>query len=517
VSFRRRITIASASAVAIAVAIASLLTYVLVRNSLRGQVDASLRERAGVYIDHVTNPPPRLTPARAAALATLSGGGRTSLFAGGGAGAGGAGGGGSAGGRGSAGGGSGSGSGLGSRFGTGATGATGSTGLLFRIPVNPGEGTGYSQVITSSGSAVRLPASSVRLPVGAQSRALAGAGTGSSIVDATVDGQHMRILTVGFEPGHAVEVARPLGEVDSVLGNIRLILVLLTAGGIALAAVLGRFVAGTAIVPVRRLTDAAEHVAATQDLSKRIEDAGRDELGRLATSFNSMLDVLAGTMAALDESARAQRQLVADASHELRTPVTSLRTNIEILEQADQLEEGDRRRLIADVVEQLEELSALVGDLIELARDETRHETPEEIRLDTLVSEAIARAVLHAPAARFDIELEETVVSGVPSRLDRAINNVLDNAVKFAGTDQPIEVRLAGGELTVRDHGPGIDANELEHVFDRFYRGEKARALPGSGLGLAIVRQVVDLHGGRVALERPDGGGTLARLRLPTA
>ncbi|HEY5198196.1 MAG TPA: HAMP domain-containing sensor histidine kinase [Solirubrobacteraceae bacterium] len=507
-SFRRRITIASAGAVAIAVAIASLLTYVLVRDSLRGQVDTSLRQRAAVYINHVTNPPPKLSPARAAALATLTGGRGADPFV--------------------------LGRGAQARHGTqaadgappsellygqnqGADGATGATGLLFRIPVNPAEGAGYSQVISASGPAVKLPASSVVLPVSAQSRTLARKGSGSRIFDATVDGQHLRILTVGFEPGHAVEVARPLAEVDSVLGNIRLILVLLTAGGIALAAVLGRFVAGAAVVPVRRLTDAAEHVAETQDLSKRIEDGGPDELGRLATSFNSMLDVLAGTMAALDESARAQRQLVADASHELRTPVTSLRTNIEILEQADQLEEGDRRRLIADVVEQLEELSALVGDLIELARDETRHEAPEEIRLDTLISEAIARAVLHAPTARFDVELEETIVSGVPSRLDRAINNVLDNAVKFAGTEQPIEVRLAGGELTVRDHGPGIDATELPHVFDRFYRGAKARALPGSGLGLAIVRQVIDLHGGSVAIERAVGGGTLARVRLPTA
>jgi two-component system, OmpR family, sensor histidine kinase MprB len=485
VSFRRRITIASASAVAIAVAIASLLTYVLVRDSLRGQVDASLRQRAAAYINHVLNPPPKLSAAKQAALEALTGGGRYFPFGG--------------------------------NRGIHAT-TTSTNPFLFQIPVSAGEGVGYSQVVTSSGSATKLPASAVTLPVDAESRSLARKGKGSAIFDAEVDDQHVRILTVGFEPGHAVEVARPLGEVDSVLGNIRLILVLLTAGGIALAAVLGRFVAGAVVAPVRRLTDAAEHVAETQDMTERIENAGRDELGRLATSFNAMLDVLAGTMQALDESARAQRQLVADASHELRTPVTSLRTNIEILEQSDQLDAGDRQRLIADVVEQLEELSALVGDLIELARDdETRHELPEDIRLDTLVSEAIARAVLHAPAAQFDVELEETIVSGVPARLDRAVNNVLDNAVKFAGTGQPIEVRLAGGELTVRDHGPGIDAAELPHVFDRFYRGAKARALPGSGLGLAIVRQVIDLHGGRVALERPPDGGTLARLRLPTA
>jgi two-component system sensor histidine kinase MprB len=229
-----------------------------------------------------------------------------------------------------------------------------------------------------------------------------------------------------------------------------------------------------------------------------------------------MLDALDGTMRALDESARAQRQLVADASHELRTPVTSLRTNIEILQQASELPEGERTKLVADVVEQLEELSALVGDLIELARDDERREAPEEIRFDTLVAEAIARAKLHAPDASFDVALEETVVSGVPARLDRAVNNLLDNAVKFAGVERPIQVRLGGGELTVRDHGPGIDADDLPHVFDRFYRGATARALPGSGLGLAIVRQVVELHDGEVAIEAAPGGGTLARLRLPT-
>jgi two-component system sensor histidine kinase MprB len=297
---------------------------------------------------------------------------------------------------------------------------------------------------------------------------------------------------------------------------VRLVLVLLTAGGVALAVVLGRFVAGAAVAPVRRLTNAAEHVAATQDLGQRIDDVGRDELGRLATSFNGMLDALDGTMRALDESARAQRQLVADASHELRTPVTSLRTNIEILQQAEDLPEAERTRLVSDVVEQLEVLSALVGDLIELARDDERQETPEEIRLDRLVAEAVARAVRHAPDARFEVELEETVVSGVPSRLDRAVNNLLENAVKFAGTDRPIEVRLAGGHLTVRDHGPGIEAADLPHVFDRFYRGASARALPGSGLGLAIVRQVVDLHQGEVSVETPAGGGTLAHMRLPT-
>jgi two-component system sensor histidine kinase MprB len=493
VSFRRRITLAAATAVAVAVAIASLLTYVLVRDQLRGEIDSSLRSRAEGYVQRVLATQPGATAGTAVAGLRGPGGEVGLIFdqhrAGGL---------------------------LVGGPGAPSPAAAGVPALHFGISVRPGEGVGFAQVVNGTGSAAKLPASQVALPVTAATRALARTGRGSVLTDARVGGQHIRILTVGFAPGLAVEIARPLGEVDSVLGKVRLVLILLTAGGIALAAVLGRFVAGAAVAPVRRLTYAAEHVAATQDLGQRIEDAGRDELGRLATSFNGMLDALDGTMRKLDESARAQRQLVADASHELRTPVTSLRTNIEILQQAAELPEAERTKLVADVVEQLEELSALVGDLIELARDDERQQAPEEIRLDMLVAEAVTRAIRHAPDARFDVELEETVVSGVPARLDRAVNNVLDNAVKFAGTERPIEVRLAGGELTVRDHGPGIEAGDLPHVFDRFYRGASARALPGSGLGLAIVRQVVDLHQGQVAIEAAAGGGTLARLRLPT-
>jgi two-component system sensor histidine kinase MprB len=294
------------------------------------------------------------------------------------------------------------------------------------------------------------------------------------------------------------------------------ILAIVAAIGIALAALLGWFVARTTLAPVRRLTAAAEHVAATNDLAARIGDERRDELGRLARSFNAMLGALDGTMRALDESARAQRQLVADASHELRTPVTSLRTNIEFLQQSPQLAGEERTRLIADVVVQLEELSELVSDLIELARDDEQVAEPlEEVRLDILVGEAVERAQLHAPQARFDVKLEATLVSAVPSRLGRAVNNLLDNAVKFAGTQSPIEVRLENGELAIRDHGPGIDPDELPHIFDRFFRGARSRALPGSGLGLAIVRQVAERQGGTVSAGPAPGGGTIVRLRVP--
>ena len=228
-----------------------------------------------------------------------------------------------------------------------------------------------------------------------------------------------------------------------------------------------------------------------------------------------MLTVLDETIHKLDESARVQRRLVADASHELRTPVTSIRTNIEILERADELPAGERTRLVNDVVEQLEELTALINDLIELAREDEHIDSREELRFDILVTEAIDRARLHAPQVRFEVSLAPTLVTGVPSRLDRAVNNLLDNAVKFAGTEAPIEVRLHDGELEVRDHGPGIDADELPHIFDRFFRGAHSRALPGSGLGLAIVRQVAELHAGTVSAAAAPGGGTVVRMRVP--
>jgi len=311
-------------------------------------------------------------------------------------------------------------------------------------------------------------------------------------------------------------IDRSLSEQDATLAHLRVVLLVVAAIGIALAALLGWFVGRTTVAPVRRLTAAAEHVAATNDLAARIDETRRDELGSLARSFNAMLHALDGTMRALDESARSQRQLVADASHELRTPVTSLRTNIEFLQQSEELEPEARRRLISDVVTQLEELSELVSDLIELARnDEEITEPLEDVRLDVLVSESIEWARLHSPQARFDVTLEETVVSAVPSRLGRAVNNLLDNAVKFAGTDAPIEVRLSDGELAIRDHGPGIDPAELPHIFDRFFRGARSRSLPGSGLGLAIVRQVVERHAGSVTAAAAPGGGTIVRLRMP--
>ena len=283
---------------------------------------------------------------------------------------------------------------------------------------------------------------------------------------------------------------------------------MLALAGIALAVVLSRLATRTAIRPVTQLTETAEHVATTRDLSRRIEAQGEDEVSRLATSFNTMLE-------ALERSQRAQRQLVADASHELRTPLTSLRTNLEVLARGGPPDAGDRDRLRADLVAQLEELTALVGDLVELARDE-EPEAPavEDVRLDRLVAAAVERARRHAPAVTFATELEPALVQGVPPRLDRAVANLLDNAAKWSPPGGVVDVRLHDGELTVRDRGPGISGRRGQ-VFDRFFRADSARGRPGSGLGLAIVRQVAEFHGGTVAAEAADGGGALLRLRLP--
>ena len=219
-------------------------------------------------------------------------------------------------------------------------------------------------------------------------------------------------------------------------------------------------------------------------------------------------------LGALEESTRSQRQLVADASHELRTPLTSLRTNIEVLATERTLPPGERQRLLSDVVEQLGEMTTLISELIELAREEQSPEAQEDVRLDLLAADAVERTRRNRPGIEFKTDLNESLVQGVPRTIERAVANLLDNAAKWSPAGGEVEVGVRDGELTVRDHGPGIAPEDLPYVFDRFYRASSARGLPGSGLGLAIVRQVAEAHGGTVVAERAEGGGTLMRMRL---
>jgi two-component system, OmpR family, sensor histidine kinase MprB len=317
-------------------------------------------------------------------------------------------------------------------------------------------------------------------------------------------------MTFQYQPvrGYAVEVARSLGATDQALSRIKLLLFLIAVVGIAVAAGLGLAVSGAALAPVRRLTQTTEEVTETRDLSRRIQAGGRDELSRLADSFNTML-------AALEESARAQRQLVSDASHELRTPLTSLRTNIEVLSRDGVLDPKERENLLRDVSEQLIEMSALVAELVELARGDEKAADPEDVRLDLVAAEAIDRTRRNRPGVTFRPQLEESLVRGVPSTIERAVSNLLDNAAKWSPPGGEVDVTVRNGEVAVRDRGPGIAEEDVPFVFDRFYRAPSARSMPGSGLGLAIVRQVAEAHGGTVCVETPTDGGTRMRLTLP--
>jgi two-component system sensor histidine kinase MprB len=350
------------------------------------------------------------------------------------------------------------------------------------------------------------PRASVKLPVSDEVIAVARGERGRFFSDAHVRGTHFRVLTMPVHGG-ALRVARSLTEVDGSLGHIKNLLILIAGGGIAIAAALGLAVSRAALAPVRRLTTATENVTKTGDLSDRIEVGGRDELSRLAASFNAML----GT---LEESSRAQRQLVADASHELRTPLTSLRTNIEVLASERQLPAGERERLLTDVVDQLSEMTTLISGLIDLARGEQRTVEQEEVRLDLVAADAVERARRDRPAVTFTTDLRESMVQGIPATIERAVANLLDNAAKWSPPNADVEVAVRDGQVSVRDHGPGIDEEDLPYIFDRFYRSRSARGRPGSGLGLAIVRQVADAHGGEVVAEQAEGGGTRMTLRL---
>ncbi len=458
-SFRLRIALAGAVAVAVAIAAASAATYLVVRGQLRSDVDEALQDRAGAVFGRIGFDP-----------------------------------------------------------------ASGDN--VFDTPRQPlGQAPIYIQLVPETGDPIlpRDGRADALIPVLPRDRTVATGDAESFYRDVTVSDTHLRVLTIpavaGRRPGernggqeagtrYAVQLARSLDEVDGTLARLRHWLLAVALGGIGIAGGLGLLVARTALAPVRRLTKTAEGVTETGDLSRRIDPTGRDELGRLAETFNTML-------ASLEESARSQRQLVADASHELRTPLTSLRTNIDVLVRAHLLPTDEREGLLRDVSDQLKEMSLLVSELVELARGDRAAADPDDVRLDLVVADAIARTERNRSGVSIVASLEESMIWGVRESVDRAVSNLLDNAAKWSPPGDPIEVGVAGGEVTVRDRGPGIAEADLPFVFDRFYRATSARSLPGSGLGLAIVKQVADAHGGSVAAEAATGGGTLMRLQFP--
>ena len=387
------------------------------------------------------------------------------------------------------------------------------------LPPNAGGPAPYWQIVGPDRSVLDNSGGQL-LPTDSTTEAVAAGRPSTVLRDVTFGGTHLRViafrdsLTSG-EPV-AVELARPLGGVDHVLSQLRLVLILLCAGGIALAAALGRVAARRVLAPLAEVAQTAQEIGETDDLSRRLRIHADDEVGQLAVRFNTMLERLEGSRAALDQSVRAQRQLVADASHELRTPVTSLRTNIEVLLAEAELDHEDRRRLLSDVVEQSEELTTLVGDLIELARGDQPVESTDDVRLDRVVAESVDWARRNASGVRFEVALEPVIVEGAPERLARAINNLLDNAARHSPPGGVVEVTVDTDGVRVRDHGTGIAEEDLPYVFDRFFRGANSRGRQGSGLGLAIVRQVAEQHGGSAtAANAPDGGAVFA-LHLPT-
>jgi two-component system sensor histidine kinase MprB len=369
----------------------------------------------------------------------------------------------------------------------------------------------YMQVVFPDGRVVGRGNEAGLLPADESTLQIARGAAGEELRDVTVDGVHLRVLTAPLRNGlGAIQVARPLDEIDRQLDRIVLVLLVLGASGVALGVGLGAIVARMALAPVARFTRRTEELAADADPSERIEVRGHDELARLARSFNATLD-------ALERSVEAQRGLVADASHELRTPVASLRANIQTLEDAERLPEAERAALRDDIIQELDELTALVADIVELARGAKPGDAVDDVRLDEIAAAVVERARARAGEwLEFSAELEPTLVRGEPGRIQRAISNLVDNAVKWSPPGAAVELRLADGELTVRDHGPGFAEADLLHVFERFYRAPAARGMPGSGLGLAIVRQAAEAHGGAAVAANAAGGGALLRVSFGT-
>ena len=353
-----------------------------------------------------------------------------------------------------------------------------------------------------------LPGSlkAVKVAIAARGHAVSLSGT-PHFSNTVVGGVHSRVLTLSNQLAN-VRVTTSLVDVDRNLSRLKWLLVFISIGGAGVAAILGLLVSNRALAPLRRLTTTTERIVDTGDLSKRTGLRGRDEISRLSLRLDELLS-------SLESSLAAQRQLVADASHELRTPITTLRANVELLADPQALGDAERTELLRDVREELEAMTTLVGELVELARGEELDASQAELRLDEVVRGVVERAARRWPGVEFRTQLERCTVLGVPQRVERAVSNLLDNAGKWSPEHGAVvDVAVRGGVVEVRDHGPGIDEEDAPLVFNRFYRSAAARALPGAGLGLAIVKQIADAHGGSVRAENAPDGGAVVRLRL---
>jgi two-component system, OmpR family, sensor histidine kinase MprB len=472
-SLRARMGLGAGVAVAVAVIAVAVSAYAGTSSELRGQIDNSLRK----LTTNILAPPPNQGnggPGRP--------GGQFQ-------------------------------SGIGFRaFGEGPCERDEGTGIDARNAPSFGGAAGTVTLIypSSCGGGSYVPtAQASKIPIDSRMKTLADTGSGQYFTEMHVNGTHIRVLVTGIGRDGALAVALPLTEVDTSLSSQLLLLTVIAAAGIALAALLGFLVARTAIAPITRFTRQTEAIAAKPELieSERVKVEGTDELARLARTFNTTLD-------ALERSIESQRNLVADASHELRTPIASIRANLQLLRDEELLSLEDRAALRGDMIHELDELTALVSDVVELARGSKPSAAPGEVRVDEIAGDAVERTRRRAPELTIEAALEPTLVHGEGERIARAVSNLLDNARKWNPPGETIEVELRGGTLSVRDHGPGFHEEDLPVVFDRFHRARDARSKPGSGLGLAIVRQAAEAHGGFAEASNAPGGGALLRLNF---
>jgi two-component system sensor histidine kinase MprB len=364
-----------------------------------------------------------------------------------------------------------------------------------------------TQILDSKGNVVSYITGQPKLTVDAKDRQLARDGGQPRFRDITVGDTSYRVLTVPVPNHGAVQIARSIEADEEILNSLDARLLLIALAGTLLAASLAWVIARRIVRPIEDLTRTATVVATTQNLDNPITVTRSDEIGRLASSFNSMLD-------ALRTSREQQRRLVLDASHELRTPLTALRTNIDLLGRARNFNEEQRDELIGATDQELRELTDLVSELVELATDTRTEEMVEQIDLGELVERVVSRQQRRGER-EITLRLDgDAPIVGRVTLLERAVGNLLDNALKFSPESSVVEVEVHGTDVEVLDRGTGIDPADLPHVFDRFYRSPTARTVPGSGLGLAIVEQIAELHGGSVTLAPRAGGGIVARLHL---
>ena len=367
-------------------------------------------------------------------------------------------------------------------------------------------------VVQNDGHAFTTDTNEADPPLGEPEVAVARGDSRQSVRTVTVNNEEYRVVAVPYLDEYAVVLVQNMAPQERVLKRLGAVMLLFGLAGVIGAAAAGWAVARNGLRPVRRLTRNVERIARTEDLQP-LPVEGDDEIARLANAFNDML-------IAVSASRDRQRRLVAAASHELRTPLTSLRTNLDLLLQADAgagLDAAARAELLEDVRAQIEEMSTLVGDLVELARDEPLRTVVEQVDLADVVDRAVARARRRGTGLTFDVEMEPWWVTGESASLERAVTNLLDNAVKWSPPEGTVRIRLNHGTLTVDDEGPGIAPGDREHVFERFYRSEESRSLTGSGLGLSIVRQIIERHAGNVRVDETDDGGTRMVLQVPGA